>query len=864
MNTLLKRLAACTVALTMLMSAGCGKKDKSAGGTSGTAEDSSAAETLAKDIKMPALETVTQTSDSLYVKKVDGLTDSFIMGADISSVISLEKSGVKYYDYDGKEADIFEVLKASGVNYIRVRVWNDPKDSDGNGYGGGNCDIDTAVEIGKRATAAGLRLLVDFHYSDFWADPAKQMCPKAWKDMEIEEKKQALYDYTADCMKKLNDAGVDVGMVQLGNETNGAMCGEKIWMNIYYLMDAGSRAVRESNPDALIAVHFTNPESTDRLLNYASKLDYYHLDYDVFASSYYPYWHGTPENLTSILKEISDTYGKKVMCAETSWAYTLEDGDGSTNNIGDAVTYEKPYPFTVQGQSRELRDVIEAIANVGDAGIGVFYWEPAWLPVPGDSWEEKSALWEENGAGWAASYSVEYDPDDAGLYYGGCSWENQAMFDFEGKPLESLKTFALVREGNVLDPVPDAIKDTDMIVRLGEKVVLPDTVPAIYTDGSEKEVAVKWEDADLEAMSAGEAATYTVKGVADGMETVCRISMVEANYVTNYSFEDEDRSMWVLENKDDKTTELDFQQKQMDAVTGEWSVHFWGETGTDFELYQEIKDIPAGKYTLAASVQGGFNKDGEPQNIYVYLRVNGEETTAKAEITEWAVWDTAKTEAVDIPEGAEVTVGIHVEAGKESWGTIDDFLLNPVDESKPSDEKKSDGKDNKDNKDESKTDDSKTDSSPSGGSAEVANAGFEDGESSWTFENIDNTTTQIDIQQKADDAYSGENALHFWGENGTKFRAYQKVAAAAGTYDLAAFVQGGFSGDDNSQNLYIYCSVNGTEYTCPVTLSGWSVWQSPVISGIVVPEGAEVIIGIYVEAGAQSWGTVDDFALTPA
>ena len=291
--------------------------------------------------------------------------------------------------------------------------------------------------------------------------------------------------------------------------------------------------------------------------------------------------------------------------------------------------------------------------------------------------------------------------------------------------------------------------------------------------------------------------------------------MVEANYVNNYSFEDEDRSMWILENKDDKTTELDFQQKQMDAVTGEWSVHFWGETGTDFELYQEIKDIPAGKYTLSASVQGGFNHEGESQNIYIYLRVNGEETTASAEITEWAVWDTAKTDAVEIPEGAEVTVGIHVEAGNESWGTVDDFLLNPVDDSKPDDGKKDD------KKDDSKTDDSKAETpASSGGSASVANASFEEGENSWTIENIDGITTQIDYQQKADDAHTGEFALHFWGENGTKFKAFQAISASAGTYDLKAFVQGGFSGDDNSQNLYIYCSVNGTEYTCPVSLSG--------------------------------------------
>ena len=168
---------------------------------------------------------VKQSSESLYVEKIENLSDDFIMGCDISSVISLENSGVKFYDYDGNEGDVFEILRSSGVNYIRVRVWNDPKDADGNGYGGGNCDIDTACEIGKRVADAGLKLLVDFHYSDFWADPSKQDAPKAWADMAIEEKSQALYEYTCESLEKLKKAGADIGMVQLGNETNGMMCG---------------------------------------------------------------------------------------------------------------------------------------------------------------------------------------------------------------------------------------------------------------------------------------------------------------------------------------------------------------------------------------------------------------------------------------------------------------------------------------------------------------------------------------------------------------------------------------------------------------------------------------------------------------
>ena len=274
-----------------------------------------------------------EDASTLYVKKVENLPEDFIFGMDVSSVIAEENSGVKYFDFDGNEADLFRVLADNGINYIRVRVWNDPWDTDGNGFGGGNCDIANAVEIGKRATAAGQKLLVDFHYSDFWADPGKQMVPRAWKGMEIEEKTEAVYEYTKDCLMQLKEAGVDVGMVQTGNETNGALCGETIWFNIQYLMQAGARATREVYPDALVALHFANPEKAGSYATYAKKMDYYKVDYDVFATSYYPYWHGTLDNLSAVLTEIADTYGKKVMVMETSYAWTDADSDFSGNTI---------------------------------------------------------------------------------------------------------------------------------------------------------------------------------------------------------------------------------------------------------------------------------------------------------------------------------------------------------------------------------------------------------------------------------------------------------------------------------------------------------------------------------------------------
>ena len=613
---------------------------------------------------------------SLYVKNIEGLSEDFIMGVDVSSVLSLEAAGVKFYDHDGQEKDLFAILAENGVNYIRVRVWNDPFDANGNGYGGGNCDINAATEIGKRATANGMKLLVDFHYSDFWADPGKQMAPKAWAGMTIRQKAPALKQYTLDCLNQLKSAGVDVGMVQLGNETNGHMAGEKIWMNIYKLMAAGSQAVREVYPEALVAVHFANPENADNYMTYASKFEYYSLDYDVFATSYYPYWHGTLDNLKSVLTNIQQTYGKKVMVAETSYAYTMEDGDFSGNTIGEGGAYEKPYPFTLQGQVNEVADVIQAMHDIG--GIGVFYWEGAWVPAGGASWEENSALWEKYGAGWASSYAAEYDPDDAGKYYGGSACDNQALFDFNGRALESLKVFKLVRGGNQAELKADAIDDTILMIDLNGEVVLPDTVNAVMNDNSRQAVPVEWEPYDAEAMKAGGVKTYTIHGVADGMPALAQVAMVEYNYLSNWSFEDKDKGEWTAENIGG-CEQLYIEDKKTDSMTGTKHYHFYSAAaGTvDFTLEQKGTELPAGDYRFEVSIMGG---DGGTIDIYSYVKVNGETmATQPSKISSYNVWDTPVIEGIQVQEGDEVTVGMYVKcsgSGNGAWGKIDDAKLN--------------------------------------------------------------------------------------------------------------------------------------------------------------------------------------------
>lgn len=631
-------------------------------------------EVLIDDDNRWVYETENPIDSSIYVEKIEGLSDSFIRGVDVSSIISLENSGTVFYDENGNEQDIFKTLNQSGVNYIRVRVWNDPFDASGNSYGGGANDIKTAVEIGKRATANNMKLLVDFHYSDFWADPAKQMVPKAWADMTIDEKAEALYQYTKDSLKQLTDAGVNIGMVQVGNETTGNFCGENNWIAITKLMNAGIRAVRETDPAILTAVHFTNPEKSDNYIQYANVLKNFEVDYDVFASSYYPYWHGSLENLTEILTKISTDYGKKVMVAETSYAYTLEDGDDFSNSIGEGGAFVKDYQFTVQGQTDALWDVINAVHNVGEAGIGVFYWEPAWIAVPGENWDDRHVLWEEHGSGWASSYAAEYDPDDAGQWYGGSSWDNQALFDINGKPLESLKTFGYIYTGTNTENKIDAIEDISIIVRLGTEVKLPETANAVFSNREKKEVAVVWEDADLEAMSAGEVAKYTVWGDADGAKVRCDISMVEANFVENYSFENEDRSMWEVENINDVTTELDFQEKSTDASTGDWSFHFYSENEVNFKLSQTVTNLAPGEYNFEISIQGG---DVVNPDMYIYAIADGVEYTEIAKVAGWANWQHPKIEGI-VTESGEITVGVAIKCDAKGWGTVDDFLLNPV------------------------------------------------------------------------------------------------------------------------------------------------------------------------------------------
>ncbi len=615
----------------------------------------------------PALAADGPVEAGIFVDKVEGLSEGFMNGVDVSTVLSLEASGVVFRDRDGEPADLFAVLADHGVTDVRIRVWNDPYDDQGRGYGGGNVDVERAVQIGERATEAGMSVLVDFHYSDFWADPGKQMAPKAWEGMTVEQKAVATEEFTRDALQQFEDAGVDVTMVQVGNETvrDVADVGENNWDGMAAIFSAGSRAVREVLPDALVAVHFTNPERAGSYATFARNLDERDVDYDVFASSYYAYWHGTAQNLTEVLRHVAETYDKKVAVVETSWAYTLEDGDGTENVIS---TPQDEYPINVQGQATAIRDVYQAVADVGEAGIGVFYWEPAWLPVgPPEQLEQNRLLWERDGSGWATSYAAEYDPEDAGQYYGGSGWDNQALFAYDGTPHESLNIFNYVYTGAVAPLEVVSVEEPSVTISETDELVLPETVTVAYNDGSEEEQTVTWSGAAEWISGPG---TYRVPGVTSaGLDTVATVVVTAANYLRNPGFEDADTSMWAATGSGLSVRSTE------NPLSGSRSASFWDDAPYSFTLTQVVEGLPAGSYVAAGSAQGQ-NSAG---TVRIEL-VSGDQTAAStSELTGWQNWDERQTDPVVIPEGGSATVRIVGDGlGAGDWGSVDDLSLSQL------------------------------------------------------------------------------------------------------------------------------------------------------------------------------------------
>lgn len=641
----------------------------------------------------------------ISVKKV-ALSDDFITGADLSSYVSLKESGVVFKDSDGNalsDQEFFKMLYEGGTNWVRIRIWNDPYNGNGNGYGGGNSDLDKAVTIGRLATDAKMKVLIDFHYSDFWADPSKQQAPKAWSQYSLDEKKEAVYKYTLNSLKTLEEAGVDVGMVQVGNETNTGICGETSWSNMAEIFNAGSKAVKKFDENCLVAVHFTDPQ--DGFKKIADSLDDNGVEYDVFASSYYPYWHGTTSDLQTALQYVADTYGKKVMVAETSWATTWDDGDGHGNTAPKTAGQALNYPISVQGQADEIRDVVNTVNSVSN-GIGVFYWEPAWISVyyaynadgsvNRDSYKKNQNLWEKYGSGWASSYSYEYDPSDAGLWYGGSAIDNQAWFDFDGTALPTAKIYSYIRTG-VTSTLAISTVESKLTanVNVGDSVEYPATVTATFNDGTETEYPVVWDKEEKALVNSDCAGEYVVTGVAtcsyeaDGVAKTEKYKVTltikvssTGNILLNGGFEDGLNS-WEIRDSEGADTQ---QKVYMVNATDEnprsetFGLNFYRSDAMSFTVSQKVTDIVPGIYTFGGYIEGGSAGPDDLQ--YAYVEVYDSEGELKASyktecsLSGWQNWTNPEITGISVSEGDYLTVGMEINSTVAgAWGSIDDVYL---------------------------------------------------------------------------------------------------------------------------------------------------------------------------------------------
>lgn len=356
-----------------------------------------------------------------------GKVERSIRGADLSGLAKNEAFGATYF-VNGKSVDPVEAFADAGANMVRLKVWVDPAD----GYN----TTPQVVASAQRAKAAGMQVLIDFHYSDRWTDPGAQGIPAAWEGLEPAQVADEVYAHTHDVLNALKDAGVTADAVQVGNEINPGMLwplgqtwdvfpndgveGSQ-WDNLASFLSAGARAVKDVDPSTDVILHLTNINNgLGSLTWWFDEVTARGVEFDTIGLSYYGFWHGSMTDLQEAITGLSSRYDKDVLIVENSYPFTLEDNpvDPWENVIDLEGELVPGYPATPEGQAANFRAVQDVVASApGGRGLGVVAWEPAWTAVPGNGW----------------------DPADPAS---GNAWENQAMFDFEGRALPALEEYA--------------------------------------------------------------------------------------------------------------------------------------------------------------------------------------------------------------------------------------------------------------------------------------------------------------------------------------------------------------------------------------------------------------------------------------
>lgn len=758
--------------------------------------------------KAPEIDTSVD-NDDIVVAQVKNLSSDFIMGMDISSVITEFNSGVVYKDYNGKEidnvTDFCKFLAENGINHIRVRVWNDPYDSNGNGYGGGNNDVATARKIADACRSAGIKMLVDFHCSDFWTDPSKQIVPKAWKGYTVDEKAAAVEKFINESLNTIDASKDVVDMVQVGNETTGGFIGETNTKAMCKLFSAGSKGVKDYNSDVKVVIHVESPQK-NTLTKWSDNLEKYNVNYDILGTSYYPYWHGTLSNLKKELSYVQTKHNKDAMVVETSYAYTLDDSDGHGNTVREGNnddSADATEPFTVQGQATYIRNLINAVNEAG--GLGVYYWEPAWITV-GDTtglseesvaarYEANKKIWEEKGSGWAASYGGEYDPKDAGKWYGGSAVDNQAMFYPDGTATAGLKVWNYVKTGAKVTKIGvEDIETVNVTGEAGKEIELPKAVNVTYNTEKVEENVV-WNTEEIDFSKAG---TYTVEGTVKFSRkiergaykdktsgtTKCTVVIKQKNLIT-------DADDAGFEKADNFTTDNSIvdsvSSTKDDKKSGEACAHWYngGEDKTESTItYNKAITLASGEYIFEYVGQGA---DGD--ELYAEVMDSEGNIIAKGDNVTLEGWKNWKTPSVSfkLEKETKVTLVVGIVSAKGGWGTADDLYLYQTKSDDKSDADNGNTGDDENKKpDTPSTDDNNKDNTGSGDTNKDDSTSKDD---NTTNDDQDSNTGSGDTITDKDDANKGSTTVPTTAPNTQPAKALTPGAVVSSTSDTKTTVK---------------------------------------------------------------------------
>lgn len=570
----------------------------------------------------------------------------FQKGMDISGLPELEDAGVQIKDFDGTVKDAFDLIAEYGVNSVRLRLWNNPENiEEAKGY----CDYAHTLAMAKRIKTHGMSFMLDFHYSDFWADPGQQNKPAAWKELDFEALKEAVFSFTRDTLSNLKAEGVLPDIVQIGNEIRSGLLfpdGElPDYPKMVQLVNAGIAGARAvAGPEQMqVMIHLDQGGRYFYLKEWFDKSFQEGLaDFDLIGLSYYPFWHGTFADLKETLTKLLGDYHKPIMIVETAHAWR-KSKQGFIDEKQEKIA---GVPATPGGQRKVLDLVANIVASLPDEmGRGIYYWEPICIPREGEG-------------GWP---------------------ENMGLLDEDGRVMEGIRAFTFTREA-YRGQEPAKLYEPEVIRMVpGEEPRLPQELSVLFYDGTIEKRPVCWENVP-DGKSLG---SFTVEGKVEGVsipahgtvEVVKELPAAE-NLLVDANWEDGLTQWEITKSQEQVTVQLfpefvdPFPAPPVNGLRVESPRNF------TFSVSQKVHLFKEGNYRLAVEFCGT-----DTTNVDVRLFLEGEEgvkeTTIHPTEHEWSLY-----EIDDIfcrPQ--EVTVGIRI-SSPPVYGMMRRFCLSYIETEK--------------------------------------------------------------------------------------------------------------------------------------------------------------------------------------